>query len=323
MKVLGVALAVLASIVLVGALVTVVATLVIERRHSPNGRFVEVKGGRLHLVDLAPADRSPLGTVLLLHGASGSSGDPLLALGGRLAERYRVIAVDRPGHGWSDRIDGAAMASPARQAEVIWEALTAIGVERAIVVGHSWSGALATNMTLDHADRVAGLVLLSPVSHPWPGGNIAWYYNPTVAPGIGTFLARVVATPLGLLALHPAARAVFHPQEARPDYVEAARASLVLRPRTFRANAEDVAGLHAFVTAQSRRYGAIRAPTVILSGEADRIVWTNLHSRALEREIPGARLVVLPGIGHMPHFAAADRIVAEINGLATAVAAAR
>ena len=323
MKVLGVTLAVLAGFVLVGALVTAIATAVIEARYPPNGRFVEIDGGRLHLVDLFPPDRAPLGTVLLLHGASGSSGDPVLALGRRLAERYRVVAVDRPGHGWSDRIDGEAMASPARQAGAIWDALSRLGVERAIVVGHSWSGALATNMALDHADRVAGLVLLSLVSHPWPGGAIAWYYNPTVASGVGTFLARVVATPLGLLALRPAARAVFHPQEAPQDYVEAAQAPLVLRPRAFRANAEDVAGLYAFVTAQSGRYGAIRAPTVILSGEADRIVWTNLHSRALEREIPNARLMLLPGIGHMPHFAAADRIVAEIDGLATAMAAVR
>ena len=323
MKVLWVTLALVAGLVLVGAVVTAVATAVIEARYPPNGRFVEVEGGRLHLVDLSPTDRQPLGTVLLLHGASGSSADPMLVLGRRLAERYRVVAVDRPGHGWSDRIGGAAMASPARQADVIGEALTRIGVERAIVVGHSWSGALATALALDHPDRVTSLVLLAPVSHPWPGGGIAWYYNPTTAPVIGTLVSRVLATPLGLFALRPAAAAVFSPQEPPADYVEAARVSLVLRPRTFHANAEDVAGLHAFVTGQSRRYGAIRAPTVIISGEADRIVWTSLHSRALEREIPNARLVVLPGVGHMVHFAAPERIAAEIDALANAAAAAR
>jgi pimeloyl-ACP methyl ester carboxylesterase len=322
MKVLGVALAVLAGLVLLGAVATAIAAAVIEARYPPNGRFVEVSGGRLHLVDLAPTDRAPLGTVLLLHGASGSSADPVMVLGRRLAERYRVIAVDRPGHGWSDRIGGAEAASPARQASVIWEALTRLGIERAIVVGHSWSGALATNMALDHADRVAGLVLLAPVSHPWPGGAVTWYYSPT-ASALGTFVTRVLTMPLGLAALRPAARAVFQPQEAPPDYVDAARAPLVLRPRTFRANAEDVAGLQAFVTEQSRRYGAIRAPTVIVSGDADRIVRADLHSRALERDIPGARLVLLPGVGHMPHFAAADRIAAEIDALATALAAVR
>lgn len=323
MKVLGVFAAVLAGLVLVGAVTTAIAAWVIEARHPPNGRFVETGGGRLHLVDLSPPDRAPAGTVLLLHGASGSSGDPVAALGRRLAERYRVLAVDRPGHGWSDRIGGADAASPARQASIIQEALARLDVERAIVVGHSWSGALATAMALDHPERVAGLVLLAPVSHPWPGGGIAWYYNPTTAPVLGTLISHVLATPLGLFALKPAAAAVFSPQEPPPDYIEAARASLVLRPRTFQANAEDVAGLHAFVTGQSRRYGAIRAPTVIISGEADRIVWTSLHSRALEREIPNARLVVLPGVGHMVHFAAPERIASEIDALATATAAAR
>src|SRR5215210_2040147 len=98
---------------------------------------------------------------------------------------------------------------------------------------------------------------------------------------------------------------------------------LVLRPGAFRANAEDVSGLYAFVARQSRRYGAIRAPTAIVSGEADTIVWTNLHSRSLEREIPGARLVVLPGVGHMPHHAAPDIIAREIEAVAAAAGGRR
>src|SRR5215208_2632463 len=72
----------------------------------------------------------PAGTVLLLHGASGSSGDPMMALGERLAQRFRVVAVDRPGSGWSDRIGGAGAASPATQARIIRAALREIGIER-------------------------------------------------------------------------------------------------------------------------------------------------------------------------------------------------
>jgi pimeloyl-ACP methyl ester carboxylesterase len=90
----------------------------------------------------------------------------------------------------------------------------------------------------------------------------------------------------------------------------------VLRPRAFRANAEDVSGLYRFVVRQSRRYGAIRAPTAIVSGDADTIVWTNLHSRSLVREIPGARLVILPGVGHMPHHAPPDIVAREIEAVA-------
>jgi pimeloyl-ACP methyl ester carboxylesterase len=66
----------------------------------------------------------------------------------------------------------------------------------------------------------------------------------------------------------------------------------------------------------SRRYGAVGAPTVIVSGEVDTIVWTNLHSRSLERGIPGAKLVVLAGVGHMPHHAAPELVVREVEALA-------
>jgi pimeloyl-ACP methyl ester carboxylesterase len=236
-----------------------------------------------------------------LRGASGSS------------------PSNRPGSGWSDRIGGAGAASPATQARVIREALGNMGIARAIVVGHSWAGALALNLALDHADLVAGLALLAPLSHPWPGAGISWYYRPATWPVLGRFLVWTVTTPAGLLLMKPTLSVVFAPQSPPAGYLDRSRIPLVLRPRPFRTNAEDVAGLYRFVARQSRRYGAIRAPTAIVSGDADTIVWTNLHSRSLEREIPGARLVVLPGVGHMPHHAAPDIVVREIEGVAAAV----
>src|SRR5215217_4842867 len=176
MKLLAVVLAGTVLLLLCSAVATLVIARVIETRYPPAGRFVEVAGGRLHVVEMAPQGREPEATVLLLHGASGSSGDPILALGERLARRFRVIAVDRPGSGWSDRIGGAEAASPAMQARVIREALAKLGVEHAIVVGHSWAGALALNLALDRPDLVSGLALLAPVSHPWPGAGTSWYY---------------------------------------------------------------------------------------------------------------------------------------------------
>ena len=93
------------------AIVTWLGIRGIEQAHPPSGGFVEVDGGRLHVVELGP-----IGTpqVVLLHGASGNLGDMRLALGERLAANHRVILIDRPGHGWSDRSGGSADASPAR-----------------------------------------------------------------------------------------------------------------------------------------------------------------------------------------------------------------
>ena len=184
------------------------------------------------------------------------------------------------------------------------------------MVGHSWSGALALNLALDHPDLVSGLVLLAPVSHPWPGDGISWYYRPATWPVLRRLLTWTLTTPAGLLLMKPTLGVVFAPQDPPAAYIERSRIPLVLRPRAFRANAEDVSGLYRFVVRQSRRYGAIRAPTAIVSGDADTIVWTNLHSRSLEREIPGARLVVLPGVGHMPHHAAPDIVAREIEAVA-------
>ena len=109
---------------------------------------------------------------------------------------------------------------------------------------------------------------------------------------------------------------VFAPQAPPAGYVDrsrtpscSARARSGRMPRTCPASTPSS-------SEQSRRYGAIRAPTAIVSGDADTIVWTNLHSRSLEREIPGARLVVLSGVGHMPHHAAPDIVAREIEAVA-------
>jgi pimeloyl-ACP methyl ester carboxylesterase len=252
--------------------------------------------------------------VVLLHGASGNLEDQRLTLGHALAARRRVILIDRPGHGFSDRPGGRAHASPGYQAALVAQALGELGVERAIILGHSWSGALAAACALDFPQRVAGLVLLSPVTHPWPGG-IFWYNALAVTPVIGPLFVRALALPLGLLMIGNAVANVFTPQRPPPDYVRRSASRLVLRPAEFIANAQDIAGLKPFVTAQVPRYRAITAPTVIIAGDRDTVVSVNLHARAVAALIPGAKLVLLEGIGHMPQHVAAEAIVEAIDEL--------
>jgi pimeloyl-ACP methyl ester carboxylesterase len=264
------------------AAVSFVGARLIERRFPPTGQFVEVDGGRLHVVVLGRADAPP---VLLLHGASGNLGDMRLALGDRLAQRYRVILVDRPGHGWSDRPDGADDASPARQAALIHQALTKLGIDKAIVLGHSWSGAVATAYTLAFPDAVSGLVLLAPVTHPWPGG-VAWINNLVATPVIGPLVAHTLILPVGYFLISPGVAAVFAPEIPPPDYAERTAVRMLLRPSEFIANAQDIAGLKAFVTAQAPRYGEIKVPTAIIAGSADTIVYTDIHSRGIAAMLP-------------------------------------
>jgi pimeloyl-ACP methyl ester carboxylesterase len=301
-----------AILAVLSAALTAIGTIMIEREYPPAGRSVAVTGGRLHVLERGPPD-APV--VVLLHGASSNLQDVNAALGAALATRYRVIMIDRPGHGWSDRPGGDDDASPARQAALLAQALEKLAVARAILVGVSWSGALATNYALSFPERVAGLVLLAPVSHPWPGG-IAWNYRLASMPVLGPLFVRTALMPLAYPMLDRLVRAAFAPQAMPDGYPARAALALALRPNEFLANAHDVANLKANVTLQAHRYGAIQIPAVIVAGDRDTTVSPDIHSRALAAAIPNARLVILPGVGHIIHHAKAELVISEIDAIA-------
>lgn len=313
----GGALALLAGLLVAafaaGAGATMLIASQVESLYPPNGRFVPVRGGRLAVLEAGPAE-SPRGTVVLLHGASASAADPMAGVGQILAQRgYRVIAFDRPGFGWSDRLAGAAAASPAVQAAAIGEALDAMAVGPAIVLGHSWSGALALRLALDRPDRVAGLVLAAPVALPFPDRQLPWWGRLALQPAVTGFLVRTVVVPVAWWYLPKAAQAAFAPQAVSEGYVERSRAPLILRPGAALANLQDLAGLPAALEEQAPRYGEIQAPTVVVSGDADPVVRLQLQAAPLAERIPGARLVRMRGLGHMLHFVAADALADAVD----------
>jgi pimeloyl-ACP methyl ester carboxylesterase len=305
-----------ALVALLGAAhaITVLEAARIAAVHPASGRFVEVEGGKLHVLELGASASQDQLPIVLVHGASGNLQDLRLALGDPLAANRRVVLVDRPGHGWSERPGGIADASPARQAALIAEALARIGVERFVLLGHSLGGAVASALALAFPARVAGLVLLAPVTHPWKGG-IAWYNTLLSTPVIGQLFAHTIAVPLAVLLLNGGVASVFAPQPAPADYVRRAAIRLLLRPAEFIANAQDLAALKAFVTAQAPRYGEIATPTVVLTGTADTTVSPHIHARAMAAAVPHARLITLAGVGHMPHHADPDAIVAAVAEL--------
>jgi len=134
-----VAIAVLA----ISALVNRLAAKKAERDNPPMGKFLEVKGVRLHYVD--EGNGEPL---VLLHGNAGMIQD--FACSGlihRAARRYRVIVFDRPGFGYSDRPWGTIWTAQA-QADLIHEALVQLGISRATVLGHSWGASVAVAIAL-------------------------------------------------------------------------------------------------------------------------------------------------------------------------------
>ena len=306
-----VSLIIVAALVVL-ALITQAGVFAVQRASPEQGRMIEVAGATLHVVDIGPRDAAGP-PIVMIHGASSNLEVMRQPLGDRLAKDHRVILIDRPGHGWSTRAR-AEDSTPAVQAGMIDEALEKLGVGSAIVVVHSWSGALGARMALDFPRRVAGLVMLAPVAYPWRGG-VGWYNKAITMPLIGPLLAYTVTLPLGYFLAEREARGAFLPQVMPDGFVSNTSTALMLRPREFLANARDLVTLKAAVAEQAPRYRDIKVPATVISGEIDNTVWTEIHSRPFAAAVQGAKLIVLPGVGHMVQNAAPELVMTEIKAM--------
>ncbi len=294
------------------ALATQAGVAVLQHRFPPQGKSIEVTGATLNVLDIGPRDAAGP-PIVLVHGASSNLEAMRRPLGDRLALHHRVILIDRPGHGWSSPA-GEETSTPVAQGQMIEEALKKLDTGPVVLVVHSWAGALGARMALDYPARVAGLVMLAPVAYPWPGG-VGWYNELVAKPVIGSLFAYTITLPLGYFLTERGAREVFLPQVMPDDFVDSTATPLLLRPREFLANARDLVRLKQAVTEQASRYGEISAPTVVISGDVDKTVSTNIHSRPFAAAVPNARLIVLPGVGHMVQNAEPDLVIREIENI--------
>ena len=265
-----------------------------EASFPPAGSFVTVEGTRLHYI------RKGAGTpVVLLHGGVLRADDFEGVMERAAARGYETIAFDRPGYGYSER-PPRDRATPADQAGLLHQALKQLGVEKPIIVGHSWSGLLALIYALRYPDDVSGVVTLAgamykegyPAEHGDPISRLA------TAPAIGTiFVNTVPGSPLGTALARSSVRQTFAPEPVPEGYREAALA-LWLRPGQFRANREDILAFPSAALAASRHYHEIRCPVVIAVGEDDPF-GTREQAARLKRDIPHAELRVIPRVAHM------------------------
>lgn len=284
-----------------------------EAAYPPQGRFVDVGDGRR--VHAVVRGRGP--DVVLIHGASGSTRDFTVSFAERLTDRYRVIALDRPGLGYSDRAGpdyggpfDTDAESPAVQAAMLHRAAQALGAARPVVVGHSYGGSVAMAWALNHDP--AALVVVSGATQPWPGGLGPLYGisasslgGATVAPLVSAFVAEDRAA--GVLPT------IFAPQPVPDGYAEGVGVGLSTRRASFRANARQVNSLKPHLAAMAPRYVHIDVPVEIVHGAADAIVPADVHSLPLARQIDGARLTLLDDIGHMPHHVAPQAVEDAID----------
>lgn len=285
------------------------ASLNAEKRTPMLGELVEVGDVRLHVVDIGPRD-SDLNPVVLIHGASINLRDMHLALGDELSKDRRVILVDRPGRGYSDRPNDGHKLNV--QAQLIASAVAARSVEKPIIVGQSFGGAVALAYALNHQDAMSALVLLAPVSHEWPGG-VAWYNQASQVPIIGVLLRRVVIPVYAALVRDASVAQSFAPDTPPENYAERVGLSLLFRPKDFKSNASDIYHLKPQIIEQQGRYGEIALPVEIVTGLADTTVSPDLHSRTLARQIENAELTLLDNTGHALHHAQRERIIEIID----------
>ncbi|MEM6887792.1 MAG: alpha/beta hydrolase [Pseudomonadota bacterium] len=283
----------------------------------PSGQFVQVDGIDIHM---HVSGKGP--DVVLIHGASGSLRDFTFDLANRLNDRYRVIAVDRPGHGWSDRADGYGGAlnlkaePPALQARLLRRAVAQLGVTKPVVVGHSYGGAVALAWAVDSPDKTAALVLLGAASMPWPGSLDPIYRINASLPG------SLLAVPL-ISALVPSSyidrsvNGIFAPQEMPAGYLAHFGPLRSLTRSSLRANAQQVNSLRPHIVDMAAEYPGLTLPVEALHGTADTTVPMDIHSEPLVEVLPDATLTRLEGVGHMPQHAMPEEVEAAIDRAAS------
>tara|TARA_R110000868_G_scaffold11981_37_gene58205 strand:+ start:1631 stop:2578 length:948 start_codon:yes stop_codon:yes gene_type:complete len=285
---------------------TYAASRWLERLYPPLGSFVEIAGQRLQYLSQGEGQ-----SIVLLHGANASLQDFKASLFDPLAKDYRVIAFDRPGYGYSTR-SFEQWPDPEVQADIIHQALAKLGVENPVLVGHSWAGSVVMAYLLKYPDAVAGGVLLAGATHPWEGGVSSNVQLAGVAV-LGKLFTSTLVMPVGQMVFDTAVEAVFAPEQPTDDYRARTGAVLALRPAAFQASAEDVRNLSSFLEGQSRRYGEIKKPLLLVTAENDTIVPAWNHAERVVLQVPQAELVELPGAGHALHHTRTDKVVQLIR----------
>jgi pimeloyl-ACP methyl ester carboxylesterase len=285
-----------------------------ELRHPPIGDFVSVDGLRVHYVDTG-ADTGAAGPpVVLIHGASGNLRDFTFSLTDQLAkEGLRAIAFDRPGLGYTDRPTERGW-DPAVQARILRRAAAALGVDRAVVAGHSWGGAAAMAWALDAPESVAGVLSLAGATYPW-GGDAGLLYSLGASPIFSGATRRVAALLVDEENPDDVLARIFKPNAPHEGYADYIGVGLALRAGSFRANAEDLDNLHGALERMAPRYPSLPMPVEAIHGKADKTVWAEVHSEPLARDVPQGRLTLLEGVGHMPHHVDETATVAAIRRL--------
>lgn len=277
-------------------------------RVAPGHKIVPVRwsGGATQAIELGAGP--PL---LLIHGGLGEAFQwgPLLP---PLAARRRVIAVDRPGHGLADAFDYRGVDFRAHAVRFVGDVLDALGVSSAPIIGSSMGGFFALAFALAHPDRVPALVLQSPAG--------ATRRLPTMLtvgslPGLKGLVRGMMRRPTresvrGFWKQLLVAR----PERLTDDFLDLSAASQARNAESWFSLLDrvlDIRGLKSDVLAAAR-FEDVTAPLTLLWGEKDAFAGPE-HGRRIAARAPRARLVIVPGAGHVPWLDQPEATLAAIE----------
>ena len=288
-----------------------------ERLVPPVGKFIEIDGNRIHYVDVGEGR-----PIVFLHGLGAQLHHFRSTLFGRLDPGYRLIALDRPGSGYSVRASGATGRLP-EQAEIVRRFIETMRLEKPLVVGHSLGGAIALTLAVEHPEAISGIALLAPLTHLEDGAREK--FGPLYIPSrlLRRVMAHTMAIPTSLRYARPTMEFIFAPQVPPTDYMVAAGGWLGLRPAHFYATSSDVVAIERDLGRIEGRYGEIAKPAGILYGAADRVIDIRTHGEPMQDKIEGLDFEAVDGLGHMPQFVEPERVIAFIERIAARAFSAR
>ncbi|MBK6005420.1 alpha/beta hydrolase [Ramlibacter ginsenosidimutans] len=281
----------------------------------PPAQWLEVDGERIHYRSLGEGP-----AIVLVHGLGGQMKNFEYLPLAQLAQRYRLLLLDRPGSGLSPRKD-EGNAALAAQARLVAGFIRALRLPRPpLLVGHSLGGAIALGVALQDPDCIAGLALIAPLTHhidtvPPPFRALA-----IRSPGWRRFFAHVFAVPLGMLASRRTLAFIFAPEAAPADFPLRGGALLGLRPAAYLGAAADLLAVEDDLPAQQARYGELRLPVAMLYGEGDQVLDWRAQGEALKARLPQLQLTVVAG-GHMLPVTQGEATAAWLDGVAQQVLA--
>jgi pimeloyl-ACP methyl ester carboxylesterase len=273
----------------------------VEAAVPPCGKFIDIDGQRLHYVDTGGTGPA----VVMIHGLGGTLWNFTYALVDKLSGEFRVIAVDRPGAGYSVRPDDAP-ANLVAQAGTLAKFIRALGLKRPLLVGHSLGGGLSLAIALDHPDCAGALALIAPFTQAQDDVPEAFKGLVVNSPVVRKIIAWTLAIPLSIRNAPELLKVVFGPDAVPADFPIRGAGLLSLRPKSFYNTSSDLAAANEDMPGLMKRYGGLTIPLGMLFAKGDRILDYRRQGEAMKQQCPALDLVLLDQHGHMLPVTAPD-----------------